>query len=97
MPFTSSFRDAQGNAMVIEGQITGVPLTLGKITIYPTLIVYEAKHCEALLGWDLLVDQKWAVDQEGIWCKYPATQPAPQPFMARQAHGPTHHPGPPYI
>ena len=75
MPFTSSFRDAQGNAMVIEGQITGVPLTLGKVTIYPTLIIYEAKHCEALLGWDLLVDQKWAVDQEGIWCKYSATQP----------------------
>ena len=94
MPFPSSFRDAQGNAMVIEGQITGAPLTLGKITIYPTLIIYEAKHCEALLGWDLLVDQKWAVDQEGIWCKYPVTQPAPQPFMVRQAHGPTHHPAP---
>ena len=63
------FRDAQGNKMNIEGRLSGVSLTLGNTTIYPSVIVYTAKHCEALLGWDLVVTQRWAIDQEGVWFK----------------------------
>ena len=93
-PFSSSFKDAQGNSMKIEGQITGAALILGRATLYPTIIIYTAKHNEALLGWDLVVQQKWAVDQDGIWNKnqMPHRNPLPAPPGGGSPPQVYHHP-----